>query len=38
MFKIWNRDTWQRTFDDGEKIFDQPDALGELDCRWRNGV
>ena len=31
MFKIWDRDTWQRTFDEHEKIFDQPDALGELD-------
>jgi hypothetical protein len=31
MFKIWDRDTWQRTFDEQEKIFDQPDALGELD-------
>ena len=31
MFKIWDRDTWQRTFDEHEKIFDQPDVLGELD-------
>jgi hypothetical protein len=25
------RATWQRTFDDDEKIFDQPDVLDELD-------
>jgi MraZ protein len=31
MFKIWDRDTWQRTFDEHEKIFDQPDVLDELD-------
>ena len=31
MFKIWDHETWQRTFDQHEKIFDQPDALGELD-------
>jgi len=31
MFKIWDRDTWQRTFDEHEKIFDQPNLLDELD-------
>ena len=31
MFKIWDRDTWNRRFDEQEKIFDQPDLLGELD-------
>ncbi len=31
MFKIWDRDTWNRRFDEQEKIFDQPDVLGELE-------
>jgi len=31
MFKIWDRDTWQRTFGEREKIFDEPEVLGELD-------
>ena len=31
MFKIWDRDTWQRTFDQDEKIFDMPDMLSELE-------
>ena len=31
MFKIWDRDTWRRTFDEHEKIFDEPDVLGALD-------
>lgn len=31
MFKMWDRDTWQRTFDEHEKIFDEPDVLDALD-------
>jgi MraZ protein len=31
MFKIWDRATWQRTFDEDEKIFDHPEVLDELD-------
>jgi MraZ protein len=31
MFKLWDRDTWQRTFDVDEKIFDEPDVLDGLD-------
>jgi len=31
MFKIWDRDTWQRTFDEDEVIFDQPDVMDGLD-------
>ena len=31
MFKIWDRDTWRRTFDEHEKIFDEPDVLGALE-------
>jgi len=31
MFKMWDRDTWQRTFQEDERIFDQPDLLDGLD-------
>jgi MraZ protein len=31
MFKLWDRDIWQRTFDVDEKIFDEPDVLDGLD-------
>ena len=31
MFKILDRTTWQQSFDEDEKIFDQPDVLDELD-------
>ncbi len=31
MFKIWDRDTWKRTFDEDEKIFETPDVLDELE-------
>jgi len=31
MFKMWDRDTWQRTLEQDEKIFDEPDVLGALD-------
>src|SRR5262245_40672292 len=31
MFKIWDRDTWRRTFEEDERIFDQPDLLDGLD-------
>ena len=30
MFKMWDRDTWQRTFAEDEKIFDEPDVLAAL--------
>jgi len=30
MFKMWDRDTWQRTLAEDEKIFDQPDVLAAL--------
>jgi transcriptional regulator MraZ len=31
MFKIWSRDTWQRTFTEDDHIFDQPDVMDGLD-------
>ena len=30
MFKMWDRDTWQRTVDEHEKIFDEPNVLDTL--------
>ena len=31
MFKVWDRATWNRTFDEDETIFDQPELLDGLE-------